>query len=201
MSGFGSRRWRLWAAPALLLGCPLALERRWRSGRAWCVARRGPSFSRTAVRAERCSGQQGGAASPSVLLSGAARAKIVGRRAKGLMASLEGWNEAVGLVLRASVKTGFFRNIDRNGVDLRVNRAQFGGSDSTAAVLTAPAIGAAEEQARKVAPSVAHVKCVLQPVRPARRAPSRQSARAPPEAPRRAAPTAPGAAAATRWRP
>ena len=71
------------------------------------------------------------------------------------MASLEGWSEAVGLVLRASVKTGFFRNIDRNGVDLWANRAQFGGADSTAAVLTAPAIGAAEERARKVAPRVA----------------------------------------------
>ena len=68
------------------------------------------------------------------------------------MASLEGWNEAVGLVLRASVKTGFFRNIDRNGVDLWANRGQFGGSDSTAAVLTAPAIGAAEDPARKLAP-------------------------------------------------
>ena len=116
------------------------------------------------------------------------------------MVLLEGWNEAVGLVLRASVKTGFFRNIDRNGVDLRANRAQFGRSNSTAAVLTAPAIGAAEEQARKVAPSVAHVKCATARSGPARRAPSRQGARKPPATPRRDAPTAPGAAA-TRWRP
>ena len=97
------------------------------------------------------------------------------------MAFLEGWNEAVGLVLRASAKTGFAANIDRNGLDLWANRAQFGGSDSTAAVLTAPAIGAAEEAARKVAPSVAHVKCVLQPVRrPRHRAAPRTLRQAPP---------------------
>ena len=68
-----------------------------------------------------------------MLLSGAARAKIVGRRAKGLMASLEGWSEVVGLVLRASAKTGFAANIDRNGLDFWANRAQFGGANTTAA--------------------------------------------------------------------
>jgi hypothetical protein len=112
------------------------------------------------------------------------------------MASLEGWSEVVGLVLRASVKTGFAPTRDRNGLDFCGNRAQFGGAESTAAVLTAPAIGAAEEQARKVAPSVAHVKCAYSQFGPARRAPSRETTCALPEAPRRAAPTASGAAAA-----
>ena len=47
--------------------------------------------------------------------SQALRTKIVGRRANGLVTSLEGWKEVVGLVLRASAKTGFAANIDATG--------------------------------------------------------------------------------------
>ena len=107
------------------------------------------------------------------------------------MASLEGWNEAVGLVLRASGKTGFFR-IDTTG-------SIFAGTARNLEALThscsahSPSRPALQKQRRANSPHGERTLSALEAVQP--RAPrSEQQKR--PEAPHRTAPTASGAAAA-----